>query len=124
VDQLVVEYGEDGSLEVILRVARDPVPSDRVAFARLGGRGPVAEFLPAIGALRLGSDGCLWVQEYVPPYENRSPTWWVFDSDGSILARTVLPNGFRLRHVGFDHLLGIRLDEFEVNYVERYQIMR
>jgi hypothetical protein len=114
-------YDETGSLELIIRSS---APRRRADAALYSGGEPVSEFLPAHEAIRLSEDGQLWVQEYVPPYEQQVARWWVFDARGMLIARATVPSGFVPHHIDSRNVLGVRTDELGVSYVERYAITR
>jgi hypothetical protein len=120
----VMRYGSNGSLNLILRVARPRVPTDQRAYAALGRDRLVPEFLPALDQIRVDAAGRLWIQEYVPPYETRAATWWIFTNDGRPAAQIVLPAGFTVHEAMTDSVLGVTRDQFGVEYVERYRIIR
>jgi hypothetical protein len=113
-------YDGSGNHEVIIRVNAAAVRPNRTRFLEAGGAtGDILpEILPAFGRLRLSSQGDLWVEEFVPSYENRAPQWWIFGSDGSLLAYTILPGDFTPFEIESDHVVGRWLDELDVPYVE------
>ena len=71
---------------------------------------PTADELPypdsarAYERLRVGSDGLLWVQLFVPPGAP-STTWLAFAPSGSLVATMDLPRGARLLDIGEDYAL-------------------
>lgn len=80
---------------------------------------------------RLGNVGALvdavdrvWVQDWVPHYENRHPRWWVVGPDGSLVAEAAFHREFVPFHIGHDHVLGRVLHDLNVPFVERRRILR
>jgi hypothetical protein len=84
----------------------------------------VSDTLPALGSLRVDDQERIWVQEFVPAYEERAALWWVLDGNGAFLARVNAPAGFDPRAFSGDQVWGIRPDEVDVPYVERRRIVR
>ena len=85
--------------------------------------GEFAEALPAYRDLMLDAGRRLWVEEYVPSWEERSPTWTIFAADGAMLAKTTIPENFTPHHIAEDHIVGVWLDELDVSYVHVRQIL-
>jgi hypothetical protein len=122
-------YSGSGSLVMTLRVGIEPVPITNVIRSRAladrsptpSGRNPPVflETLPAMGNLMLDDQGRLWIEEYVPEYEQRKPVWWIFGSDAMAIARTSFPDRFTPHHIGRDYVIGVSTDELGVAYVER-----
>ena len=113
---------------MIFRVLVDPTVADESVRARfaerdLGGGIMIPDTLPAIGRIHLDSDDRLWVEEYVAPYEDREPSWWVFDREGIAVATATIPPEFEVHHVGSQHMLGIWRDSLDVPYVDRRAIV-
>ncbi len=84
----------------------------------------VSDTLPAIGSVRIDDVGRIWVQEFVPVDEERAADWYVLDGNGTFVARVVVPRGFDPRAFSGDQVWGVRLDDLDVPYVERYRINR
>ena len=84
----------------------------------------VSDTLPAYATVRIDDAGRIWVQEFVPVYEERAANWWVLNGDGAFIARVAVPRGFDLRAFSADQVWGTRLDAFDVPYVERHRIIR
>ena len=80
---------------------------------------PFADFLPAFQNLMVDREGNLWVQEYLPPWD---PTrrWAVFDPSGLYLGTLDLPDEMRLMDAGSNSVVGIFVDEFDVEQVQVY----
>lgn len=84
----------------------------------------VSDTLPAIGTVRIDDAGRIWVQEFVPVFEKRAAQWFVLDTSGTFVARVNAPPGFDPRAFSGDEVWGVRLDDLDVPYVERYRIRR
>jgi len=82
------------------------------------------ESLPAHGnALRIDPDGNLWLLEY--RRDTSAPQEWsVFGSDGRWLGVVETPPTFTVNEIGRDYILGVNRDEFDVQYVEMYDLIR
>jgi hypothetical protein len=111
----------------IIRVSMPQVLLDESARQRtleLDSLAIVSDTLPAFGLVRVDDVGRIWVQEFVPVYEQRAADWYVFDGDGAFVARVTLPYRFDPRVFAGDEVWGVRPDELDVSYVERYVIRR
>lgn len=130
----------DGQVERVVRVRHDPrvvtkedleaelerrleaVPP--VEEIRAGIRAsfeetPPAESRPAFVALRGDTNGNVWIQR-----ETDGPEWDVFDSEGTLIARMVIPRGLRVLDITQDFLLGVDQDELGVENVVLRRIIR
>jgi len=77
--------------------------------------------VPAFDALLLDTEGHLWARTYqVDPQGEQ--TWLIFDAAGRALGSVVTPGGLEVRWIGRDTLLGIRRDEYDVEYVYRHTL--
>jgi hypothetical protein len=132
-------FGPDGTLSQILRVDAPAVPVDEqmrevtveqtlAGFAEMPvemrqrleeqtRRSEFAEVLPSFRDLMLDAEQRIWVEEYVPSWENRTPMWTIFAADGALLARASIPENFTPIHIAEDRVVGVWLDELEVSYV-------
>lgn len=86
--------------------------------------GWLPETLSGHGRILIDAAGLLWVEEFVPVYEDRRPDWWVFDAAGEFVARASFPDGFVPYHIDVDYVLGVMTDDFDVPYVEHRAISR
>lgn len=84
---------------------------------------PVPEFLPAIRAMRVDSEGCLWVEALGRPDDGAS-TWSVFDPSDGWLGDLTLDEGVQPLEIGADHLLVLSRDELDVEYVRLIELLR
>jgi hypothetical protein len=124
----LLRYDPSGELASVIRVTTPPVVVTGAirerALAQAPNR-PLPDTLPAFGAILIDSGERLWVEEFVPTYEaERIPRWWVFNPEGSLIAAVTVPERFTPRTVGEETVIGVRLDEFDVAYVERRRIVR
>lgn len=85
---------------------------------------PVPDSVPAIGDLMWSAEGSLWVGRRVG--EVRSvDEYHVFAPDGAWLASIPLPEEVdAVLDIGADYLLARRRDEFDVQYLDLYSIVR
>ena len=81
------------------------------------------EQLPAYGDLVDDDEGNLWIEEYHPRWETFR-RWTVFDSDLRMLGTVDMPGNFVVHQIGSDFVLGYTWDEYDVEYVELYQIIK
>ena len=82
-----------------------------------------AEFHPALVGLVGDRLGNLWVEESTSPAEERL-RYRVFDSEGRLFGRVALPAHVRVLEIGEDYVLARHFDEFEVEYVQLYDLVR
>jgi hypothetical protein len=81
------------------------------------------ETMPAYEDLKLDDLGNLWVEDYEPDPDAES-LWTVFDPDGRMLGQVVLPNKLDVKQIGNDFVLGVWLDEYEVEHVRMYELRK
>jgi hypothetical protein len=85
---------------------------------------PIADRFPALSALRVDTDGDLWIRRY------RRPTWEgperaiVLDPGGAFVCHGYIPEEMRLFEIGDDYLLGMEHDELGVEHVRMYGLTR
>jgi hypothetical protein len=105
------------------RVASDPRQAANMAeYERTMATLPWAETLPAWGDLRGDEAGNLWVSE--DSGTGASTDWNVFAPDGQWLTPIGLPDGVRILELGDDYLLGLWLDELDIEHVRMYEIVK
>jgi hypothetical protein len=86
---------------------------------------PVPDSVPAVGALKRGADGRMWVGRRRGISWTRKPVdqFDVFGSDGRWLGTVRLPDdATELLYAGEDHVVVTAMDELEVQYVRVYAI--
>ncbi len=76
---------------------------------------------PAYGRLLVGEDGSLWAAEQTR-YPMTPSVWTVFGPDGRLLGEVVTPDRFTLYQVGNDWVLGVGLDDSDVEHVRLYRL--
>lgn len=81
----------------------------------------VPDSRPAYGRLLVGEDGSIWAGEHTR-YPAVPRTWTVFSSDGRLLGEVVMPERFNLLQIGNDFVLGIALDDLDVEHVRLYPL--
>jgi hypothetical protein len=97
-------------------------PSERQAMIRSHFENmDVPETKPAYGRLMVDAEENLWVGEYVP-YPYQPAAWRVFAVDGSLLGTVRVPERFQVHQIGDDWMLGVWLDEVDVEHVRLYRI--
>ncbi len=126
-DQLALfRYDLAGGPTVIIRVATAPRLADadvRRQTAAMDSNAIVPDTLPAYETVRMDNVGRIWVQEFVPVYDERAPRWWVLNGDGAFVARVETPRGFDPLAFAGEQVWGVRRDELDVPYVERHRIV-
>lgn len=84
---------------------------------------PVVEVLPPYRSVLLDAEGNLWVEHYPPPGEEHAK-WDVFDGEGAWLGILTLPPRFEVREVGADYVLGVWIDDLDVEFVRQYGLIK
>lgn len=107
----------------IAKVTADLEPD---AKQRVGDRlrsTPIGRFLPAYGVIMVDAAGNLWVADADDPIA--PPGYWsVFDSDGRLLARVRLPEGFTVYEIGDDYVLGLERDDLDTEHIRLYRLLK
>lgn len=80
------------------------------------------DFVPPFRSMVIADDGTIWLEEFSPS-ENGS-TWRVFGNDAVPLAEATLPAGLRVLLISGGAVWGVETDEFDVNYIARYDVVR
>jgi len=83
-------------------------------------------------AFRVDEDGNLWIRRYRrPPIVERTERfplpaehWWVFSREGRWLGEVRGPPNFRLKSIRGGYVLGVTTDEFDVEEVRVYRIVK
>jgi len=139
----VGRYSKDGTLEMLVRRDQEPRPvteSDiasyvaqeledieddnalrdkRDTFEEM----PSPDFMPAYRGIKLDDVGNLWVQEFDPD-EDAPSVWTVFDPEGQLLGPVTLAAGFEVNQIGDDFLLGVWRDDYDVEHVHMYGLIK
>ncbi len=134
-------FGEDGKLQRILRTGRAPqevtpalvhdwiesmvrdLAPDQQQQLRTRNEGmPVPKEVPAYGEVRADSAGRLWVADYAH-YRETAKYWTVYDREGRVQARLSVPDRFRPLDIGRDWVLGLAMDQDNVEHVQLFTIV-
>jgi hypothetical protein len=83
---------------------------------------PLAERLAAFDRLHVGADGVVWTRNYPLPGEAMH-TWSIFDAAGVWLGEVDVPATVTVYEVGPGFLLGLQLDDLEVERVVLFEIL-
>jgi len=83
---------------------------------------PTPTEAPPYLRLLVDDTGAAWVSEFAQFEEPR--LWWVFDASGELVSRVDMPENFKVLAVDRDRVLGVRLDEFDVEHPEVYRLSR
>ncbi|MFN0178588.1 MAG: 6-bladed beta-propeller [Gemmatimonadales bacterium] len=147
----IEEYGTDGSLVRLIRLATTPVALTEQDIAthrqeqldlveglpelravppemktQITDRMKTVKYpatYPFILAMLPGPDGTLWVQEVVRPGEARAQ-YAAFDSAGGFLGRVRMPARFQLAMIGASEVIGVWKDADDVEHVRAYPMRR
>ena len=115
----------DDDLEAAFQDALDGSEDDEAlrAARRRFDETTIHETLPAFEYLLTDRLGNLWVRESGSPGDEAA-VWSVFDAQGAIIGRLTMPPRFRPFDIGEDVVLGRRIDDLDVEYVEMYRLSR
>ena len=79
---------------------------------------------PAFGSLILvDTQGDIWVPEF-SVRNDHGMEWQVFDSEYRLLGTVATPARFTPRYIGDDMVIGVWRDEFDVEYVRGYELVK
>lgn len=73
--------------------------------------------------IHLDPDLNLWVREYTRPGDPQM-VWSVFTEAGVLLGTVDTPTGLKILDIGDNYILGLRRDEYEVEFVQLYELMK
>ncbi|UCG74732.1 MAG: hypothetical protein JSV95_08145, partial [Gemmatimonadota bacterium] len=65
----------------------------------------------------------LWVSETRRPGDDQ-PRWKIFDSNGALLGTIETPPRFTIYQIGPDYVLGRWRDEFDVEHIRMYELLK
>ena len=136
-------FAHDGSLRRVFRIAQAPravtpddisrireqyledLPSSLEAEIRerLDAL-TIPSTMPHFSELQVAPDGTIWLAAYQAFRDEPTTTWTVIGPDGRLLGEIDLPPDFTIHEIGNEDLLGVWTDEFDVQYVRRYQLRR
>jgi hypothetical protein len=98
--------------------------AERPEIRRMFDRAGAADSFPAMQGIAIGTDARIWMRQYGIPGEDGEPTWLVVEQDGTPVAWVEVPRRFTPYEYGTDRLLGVGRDSLNVQYVERYRLVR
>jgi hypothetical protein len=134
-------FQSDGTMQ---RIVRRPIPNpvlepamadeyrDRLlerqsrmspAFRQLSRQAELPVTKPAYSRILVDPGGNIWVAEY-PSHDDEHSLWNIFDPHGRWLGTLETPYGGYIHQIGEDFLLGIWVDELDVEQVRLYRIDR
>ncbi len=115
---------EDLRREKEARLPPDPSPRALESFLAL----PVPPGKPAYSDLLVDSEGFVWLEDYRHPWApartTQSSDWNVFTPQGEWLGLVRIPPRFRVFEIGLDYILGMGLDEVDVEHVQMLRLNR
>jgi len=95
-------------------------PTDDV---RISDRRPFADVFPTLETVQVAREGRVWVSPYRKPgTEEAAKEWWGFGTGGEFQCRLDHPAGVTIYEFGADYLLGVHIDELEVERVVMYEL--
>jgi hypothetical protein len=80
------------------------------------------EYKPAFRGLVVAQDGSVWIQEFEANPDGAR--WRILGRNGEPMAVVSTPASIRVLLVTEDAVWGVETDEFDVNYIVRYEIVR
>jgi hypothetical protein len=135
-------YGSDGALRRIIRTgtpmpavteahldawherSRQAMTEEQRQQALTRPEWPDAgKVVPPFQAIAIDDAGNLWAADYDDRIHTPG-TWSVYDAEGGLIARIRMPEGFRLLYAGEDFVIGVERDEYDVELVRMYRVMR
>lgn len=139
----IEEFNKDGTLR---RSIRRPIPNMEVTDADVDGYKqnrienaedetqrqinetlveaiPFPESFPAYRSLLVDAANNLWVGVFRKPGDDL-PRWTVFDQAGRMRGEVQTPERFTIFQIGEDFLLGRWTDEFDVQHVVMYELLK
>lgn len=103
----------------------DLADEDRNRRLEVAANVPMVETFPAYSGIEGDAPGYLWVRDFkLPGDESEKPAWTVFDPEGRALGFVETPPGLTIYEIGEDYILGKRTDEFDIEYVEVWELSR
>jgi hypothetical protein len=84
---------------------------------------PYPDSLPVTDQFVVDMAGYLWVREYQATRTGLAK-WWILDPDGQGQQDLELPANLRIMEIGPHYIAGVEVDEFDVQRVKVYTLMR
>lgn len=106
------------------RLARARDGNDRRREQDILDQSPVADQFPALEDLAIDRRDNVWLRVYDRPGYDGPARWLVFDDDGAMTARVETPRRLRMFEIGADYVLGVFLDELDVEHVRLYELIK
>jgi hypothetical protein len=85
---------------------------------------PIPATMPYFSALRIGSDGTIWIRAYQPFRDEPVRSWIVISAEGRWLGEVAMPDGFEPHEFDGGEILGVWKDEYGVEQVRGYAFQR
>lgn len=85
---------------------------------------PVADVMPAMNGIRLGTDGRIWIREFQVQSDSSPRRWVAFNRDGRFDCRLSTPKFVEFHEYGADYLLVMEQDTLEVERVRLYPLKK
>jgi hypothetical protein len=101
----------------------DSDPAERAQEMERVSEMPLVDAFPAYADVKSDPLGHLWVQEYQLPGDEQV-IWTVFDREGRVLGFVETPSDLEVFEIGADYILGRTRDDFDVEYVQRWDLTR
>lgn len=142
----IAAYSPGTGLQTVFRADRDPIPVTqqdirdyRKTLVTLGGDGsahqdrqrdqlleeaPYPETMPPLTGLEVDAEGNLWVEEPRKPGSEQGSLWTVLSPEGVARGTVRLPRGLRVKQIGVDWILGVALDENDVEHVRLHRLVK
>lgn len=139
----VVRYGLDGTVRRIVRWPgaeravtgelvdtalqcdlEDADPARHAAIRQMYASRPVADRFPPYEEIGVDREGALWVRGWEPPCSEGPSRWMVFAPGGEHLAHVETPARMRVLEIGSDYVIGVALDDFDVEHVQTWGLTR
>jgi len=98
-------------------------PSAREPIRRAAEAIPLPDSLQGLLFLKVTSQGRIWASEERPP-RDAPISWTVYDLNGRPVAQVTTPARFEPHEIGPDYLLGLFLDDVDINYIRLYELIK
>lgn len=108
---------------VDVQVRNAPNPAAAAMREREHRRVPLPEVFPTFDTLVVDTQEWVWARTYEFK-ESPSRKWLLFDPEGRGRGTVDVPAGLRIHQIGEDFILGVRRDEWGVEYVRRFALTR
>ncbi len=84
---------------------------------------PIADMMPSMNGIRIGTDGRLWVRQFQPPADTTARKWIAFARDGRFDCALRAPN-YGVEQIGPDFMLVTDRDSLGVQRVKQFTLSR